>query len=185
MKPKPKKEFLTRKRWKHCVQALSCLVVFCTVYMLILPVITLEAKSYCGKEEHSHSPDCFIEIDQCGLIEHEHDEFCCDDEGSLICPLDEHVHDDSCSDRILECGKTEHKHELICFSNPEADLDKPENWEKKIDEIKTDNPDFTKRQLITAIAKSQEGQKESLDNYKVQDETNVIKLKEFFFEKSS
>lgn len=171
MKPKPKKEFLTRKRWKHCVQALSCLVVFCTVYMLILPIITLEAKSYCGKEEHSHSPDCFIEIDQCGLIEHEHDEFCCDDEGSLICPLDEHVHDDSCSDRILECGKTEHKHELICFSNPEADLDKPENWEKKIDEIKTDNPDFTKRQLITAIAKSQEGQKESLDNYKVQDET--------------
>lgn len=171
MKPKPKKEFLTRRRWKHCVQALSCLVVFCTVYMLILPVITLEAKSYCGKEEHSHSPDCFIEIDQCGLIEHEHDEFCYDDEGSLVCPLDEHIHDDSCSDRILECGKTEHKHELICFSNPEADLDKPENWEKKIDEIKTDNPDFTKRQLITAIAKSQEGQKESLDNYKVQDET--------------
>ena len=171
MKPKPKKEFLTRRRWKHCVQALSCLVVFCTVYMLILPVITLEAKSYCGKEEHSHSPDCFIEIDQCGLIEHEHDEFCYDDEGSLVCPLDEHIHDDSCYDRILDCGKTEHKHELICFSNPEADLDKPENWEKKIDEIKTDNPDFTKRELITAIAKSQEGQKESLDNYKVQDET--------------
>lgn len=171
MKPIPNKKLFTKRHWKLCVKALSCLVVFCTVYVLILPAITLEAKSYCQKPEHKHKDDCYLEILQCSSQEHEHDDFCFDETGNPICPYEEHVHDQSCYERILDCGQEEHEHELICFSNPEADLDKPENWEPQIDQIKADNPDLTRREMIAKIAQSQEGQKESLDNYIVQDET--------------
>ena len=44
-----------RKRWQKTVSILACLVVFCTVYALILPALTAEADIYCGKEEHTHT----------------------------------------------------------------------------------------------------------------------------------
>ena len=57
---------------------LSCIVVFCTVYALILPAITLERKTVCGREEHSHTEECYSSDGQltCGKTEHTHTESC-------------------------------------------------------------------------------------------------------------
>lgn len=41
------------KRWYRAVTGMACVVVFCTVYALILPAITLE-KAGCGIPEHAH-----------------------------------------------------------------------------------------------------------------------------------
>lgn len=49
-----------RKKWKRLVSLVSCLVIFCTTYSLILPALTLNAKeTFCHKEEHIHSEECY------------------------------------------------------------------------------------------------------------------------------
>ena len=60
------------------ILCLSCIVVFCTVYALILPAITLERKTVCGWEEHSHTEECYSSDGQltCGKTEHTHTESC-------------------------------------------------------------------------------------------------------------
>lgn len=60
------------------ILCLSCVVVFCTVYALILPAITLERKTVCGQEEHSHTEECYSSDGQltCGKTEHTHTELC-------------------------------------------------------------------------------------------------------------
>ena len=40
-----------QKRWKRIMLCLSCIVVFCTIYVLILPAITLEKKATCEEEQ--------------------------------------------------------------------------------------------------------------------------------------
>ena len=40
-----------QKRWRQIMLCLSCIVVFCTIYVLILPAITLEKKTTCEEEE--------------------------------------------------------------------------------------------------------------------------------------
>ena len=66
------------KRWRKVMMCLSCIVVFCTVYVLILPAITLERKTTCGQEEHSHTEECYSADSQliCGREEHLHTEIC-------------------------------------------------------------------------------------------------------------
>ena len=66
------------KRWRKIMMCLSCIVVFCTVYVLILPAITLERKTTCGQEEHSHTEACYSADSQliCGREEHLHTEIC-------------------------------------------------------------------------------------------------------------
>ena len=66
------------KRWRKMMLCLSCIVVFCTVYALILPAITLERKTVCGREEHSHTEECYSSDGQltCGKTEHTHTESC-------------------------------------------------------------------------------------------------------------
>lgn len=60
------------------ILCLSCIVVFCTVYALILPAITLERKTVCGQEGHSHTEECYSSDGQltCGKTEHTHTESC-------------------------------------------------------------------------------------------------------------
>lgn len=60
------------------ILCLSCVVVFCTVYALILPAITLERKTVCGQEENSHTEECYSSDGQltCGKTEHTHTESC-------------------------------------------------------------------------------------------------------------
>lgn len=57
--------------------ALSCVVVFCVVYALTLPAITLEGKTICGMEEHTHTEECYQDEELvCGKEEHQHSEDC-------------------------------------------------------------------------------------------------------------
>lgn len=62
------------------------------------------------------------------------------------------------------CGNEEHEHTLQCFSNPDADVETQEDWEKSFADISLTgklNDD------IVAIAKSQIGYQESSQNYHV------------------
>jgi len=74
-----------RNIWHMFVRAVACLVVFCTTYALILPVITLEKEYICGMEEHIHSDSCYAED---GLLE--------GNSPKLICSQTEHIHTSSC-----------------------------------------------------------------------------------------
>ena len=113
-----KKEYEARKRkrkfWRSIVTALSCVVVFCTTYALILPAITLENTAYCGFEEHAHSEVCYQmvltceETDKEVEIAHEHGESCYKAEQNLICSLEEtvgHIHGEECqlTEKTLTC----------------------------------------------------------------------------------
>ena len=66
------------KRWRKMMLCLSCVVVFWTVYALILPAITLESKK-CNIEEHTHNAECYSESQE------------------LICGKEEHVHTSECT----------------------------------------------------------------------------------------
>ena len=72
------KDKVRLRRWKKRLLCLSCVVVFCTVYALILPALTLERKTVCGQKEHSHTEACYSEEGQitCGMAEHVHTETC-------------------------------------------------------------------------------------------------------------
>lgn len=167
-----KGKLFTGKTWKRIVRVLSCIVVFCTTYALILPAITQEAHAYCGHGEHQHTEQCYKEIQSCTKEEHTHTDQCFDADGSLICPLEEHVHDDSCTRQLLECTEEEHTHSLECFSDPEADKETEEDWKKTLPD-EEDLQDKTDREKVVLIAQSQKGYKESDKNYQVENETET------------
>lgn len=76
------------KKWKRITLALSCVVVFCVVYALTLPAITLEGKTICGMEEHTHTEECYQDDKLiCDKEEHQHTEDCYEKEGEQ--PVDE------------------------------------------------------------------------------------------------
>lgn len=78
------------KRWRKMILCLSCVVVFCTVYALILPALTLERKTICGQEEHMHTEACYST------------------EGQLICEKEEHTHTETCyADTQTQNSQTE------------------------------------------------------------------------------
>lgn len=107
-----------KKRWYKVVTGLACVVVFCTVYALILPAITLEKQCdipthtddcytqvtsveskvpVCSPETlriHQHTPECYNADGNliCGyanFVVHHHDSACYDENGNLWCPLPE------------------------------------------------------------------------------------------------
>lgn len=71
------------KKWKTITLALSCVVVFCVVYALTLPAITLEGKTICGMEEHTHTEECY-------------------QDDKLICDKEEHQHTEDCYEKEEE-----------------------------------------------------------------------------------
>lgn len=76
------------KKWKRITLALSCVVVFCVVYALTLPAITLEGKTICGMEEHTHTEECYQDDKLiCDKEEHQHTEDCYEKEDEL--PVEE------------------------------------------------------------------------------------------------
>ena len=108
-----------RKRWQKTVSILACLVVFCTVYALILPALTAEADIYCGKEEHTHTEDCYQDKLICGQEEgqgaHQHTEACYREVEALVCQTPEsdgHQHTEACytEEQILTCPNTDPNH---------------------------------------------------------------------------
>lgn len=108
-----------RKRWQKTVSILACLVVFCTVYALILPALTAEADTYCGKEEHTHTDACYEDKLICGQEEgqgaHHHTDDCYREVEALVCQTPEsdgHQHTDACytEEQVLTCTNTEEGH---------------------------------------------------------------------------
>ncbi len=73
------KQNYRRYVWRKFVRVMACIVVFCTVYALILPAITMEKKP-CDLEEHTHSEICYDALELiCGKEEHTHDLVCQND----------------------------------------------------------------------------------------------------------
>jgi len=114
---------------------MACVVVFCTTYALILPAITLEKGTYCGKEEHAHVATCYTQVTSvpktvpaCPLEVHAHTEDCYDEAEKLICGQADfvvHQHDDRCYDENgdLWCPLPEieaHTHDAACYTTPET-----------------------------------------------------------------
>ncbi|MGN0267287.1 MAG: fibro-slime domain-containing protein [Lachnospiraceae bacterium] len=126
-----------KRRWYKVVTSLACVVVFCTVYALILPAITMEKKT-CGIAEHTHTDNCYTQVTSITRKEpictaeslnlHQHEESCWDTEGNLICGSADfvvHRHDSNCYDEDgnLWCPLTEieeHQHNESCYMQPET-----------------------------------------------------------------
>ena len=127
-----------KKHWYRVVTVLACVVVFCTVYALILPAITME-KGACEIPEHTHSEACYTQVTSATRTEpvctieslnlHQHDDTCYDSEGNLTCGYADfvvHQHDSACYDENgnLWCPLPEietHEHTGSCYAVPEAD----------------------------------------------------------------
>ncbi len=128
-------KYLTEKRWRMVVAIMSMIVAVMTLRMLLLRG---NAMTKCGHEEHTHTEECYEEIENnvliCNLealgiqedaILHTHDESCLDAEGNLVCQIpertgEEHTHTEECYDenQNLICGKTElkrHVHTEECY----------------------------------------------------------------------
>lgn len=53
-----------RKAWRKVVSGMGAVVVFCTVYALILPALTWARPVSCGQEEHVHDESCYASLPQ-------------------------------------------------------------------------------------------------------------------------
>ena len=105
---------------KNFIRVMSCIVVFCTTYALILPAITMEGKTFCGFEEHVHSEKCYKRNQYNILIctpesigVHTHNGDCYDSLGELVCTEPDYVihsHNEDCYDAndYLICSIEEH-----------------------------------------------------------------------------
>ena len=114
-----------KQLWKRVVSAMGVVVVFCTVYALVLPAITLSGDPVCGKTVHAHTDDCYrtsYRVFECPVSAHQHDG--CEDEwGNLTCGYGEvvlHTHNALCRDAsgTLICNleeRQEHFHSDSCF----------------------------------------------------------------------
>ena len=112
-------------KWVRSIIALSCVVIFITTYVLVMPAVTLSGTPDCGQEEHRHTDDCYeTQSEQiCGLEEHTHSDDCYDEDGNLICGLEEHAHNDGCyeTEKVLTCGMEEHIHTSDCYNGADAE----------------------------------------------------------------
>lgn len=142
----------------------------------------------CGKEEsegHIHTDSCYETrvTYVCGKEEsegHTHTAACYETKIVLTCGQEEtsgqtssntHVHTDACYKKVLTCEKEEHTHTLICYSNPNADVETAEIWERT---IPTELSGIWADDVL-AVAKSQLGYRESTDNYIVEEDGTTMK----------
>lgn len=122
------KEHSKRRRWQKVLTVLSCIVVFCTTYALILPAITMTQTPTCGLEEHVHGEDCFKETPaaeklDCKAQIHLHTSSCLDKNKNAVCGFADfviHEHNEKCRDESgkLVCNLPEifeHKHSEKCY----------------------------------------------------------------------
>lgn len=103
-------EHLHERHWRRVVTVLACIVVFCTTYALVLPALTLTGGTFCGKEAHCHSDECYEKALICGL-----------EERATAAGTSAHTHADECYEvqQILSCGREEsagHTHDEQCYN---------------------------------------------------------------------
>lgn len=127
-----------RKAFRYFACTVGCIVAFAATYALILPAFTMERKSFCGYEEHSHSKSCYSQqaerrdlicnISGFGL--HSHSGGCYDEEGTVICGQADYVvhsHNESCrnGEGALVCTlpeRAQHVHSGSCYRTQEPTL---------------------------------------------------------------
>ena len=147
-----------KKLWQQVVTGMACIVVFCTVYALILPAITLE-KVDCEIPEHEHTLGCYTQITTLeetvpvctpeSLAIHEHTIDCYDPAGDLICGQADfvlHRHTDECytEDGELWCTLPE-----ISVSDLDPDLYTDTPWDSP-DGTGDDEPSASEKHIHTA-----------------------------------
>ena len=120
------------KKWKRITLALSCVVVFCVVYALTLPAITLEGKTICGMEEHTHTEECY-------------------QDDKLICDKEEHQHTEDCYEKEEEQpveeentqeDTTESSDEVETVAEPEDNKQDESNEEEQQESTQVTSADF-------------------------------------------
>lgn len=137
-------------------------------------------------ESHTHGPDCWEYPLICGQTAaegHTHNDDCYQWDTTLTCdlplapgettpPQPELTCEDATHDHTqrcygtweLTCGKEEHAHDLACFSDPNADVETREVWERTFETVKLTG---LWGDDVVAIAESQLGYHESTRNYTV------------------
>ena len=123
----------------------------------------------CGLEEsggHQHTDECYAweQVLTCGQEE---------SEGQLVltCNLEEGEVTTKISDTPV-CGLEEHTHTNACYSDPAADVETAQIWERAIKNVELTG-DW--REDVIAIAKTQLGYQESAKNYIVLEDGETIK----------
>lgn len=141
-------------------------------------MICTEQRLVCS-EEHEHTTDCYETVVSyiCGLTEsegaHIHEADCFETQRVLICDILEgessepagqnaHVHTDDCYEKVLICQLEEHEHSLACYSNPEADLESTDLWERSISGVELTG---VWADDVVSVAQTQLGYEESTQNY--------------------
>lgn len=131
----------SRRVWFRVLSILACITVFFTTYALILPAITMEAETICGKVSHSHSTECYDAEGNliCLLEEHEHDLLCFAQtkvtEPDFLCGYYyEHEHNDDCylPNGCIICTLIEHEHTDECLPEPVSDVKRMTDSEDEI-----------------------------------------------------
>ena len=123
----------------------------------------------CGLEEsggHQHTDECYAweQVLTCGQEE-------CEGQLVLTCNLEEGEVTTTISDTPV-CGLEEHTHTLACCSDPAADVETAQIWERAIKNVELTG-DW--REDVIAIAKTQLGYQESTKNYIVLEVGETIK----------
>ena len=96
-----------RQAWTRSLIALGCVVMLSTVYIMSLPAITKEQKTFCGAEAHEHTDACYQERGgEAARV--------------LICAPEHHVHGQGCFDAqgLPICGQADyvaHSHDGLCY----------------------------------------------------------------------
>ncbi|WP_166079324.1 SpaA isopeptide-forming pilin-related protein [Xiamenia xianingshaonis] len=125
----------------------AVMVVLCVVVWLHIEGIATTNEAMCGIPEHAHSEACYTV------------EYTCD---SAEDP--DHTHTDECTVKTLTCDMEEHTHDVSCYSNPEADVETPEQWAAS-----TEGANLTGDWAsdLVAVAQTQIGYAESDQNFQV------------------
>ena len=142
-----------KKQWQKIVISLSLVVAMITSGLLIHPAITMERKTVCGEEEHTHSKECYEKRLICDKEEKSKEDSAGQEEGAEA--VEEHKHTDSCYEEVLTCKKKEHKHTEACY---------PKETEAKEETVKS-GEDETKEKPDSTEAKKSEESSEGRNRY--------------------
>lgn len=140
------------KKWKRITLALSCVVVFCVVYALTLPAITLEGKTICGMEEHTHTEECY-------------------QDDKLICDKEEHQHTEDCYEK-----EEQEEEQPVEEENTQPDTTEPS------DEVETvAEPEDNKQDESNEEEQQQESTQVTSEGFDLTSDANKISSIDWYY----
>ena len=119
-----------KKWWQKAVTGLAAVAVLGTANAMMLPAVTMEQE--CPIPEHIHTQACYTQVSstdrkvlKCGaegLVVHQHDAACYDEDGNCWCPLPEiwpHTHCEECYLIPETEAPAVHQHTDACYTEGE------------------------------------------------------------------